>query len=148
MAFHTAAWKELLAALQTRAPFFALSEVFASSEAVRMALPAGPAIAESVAAYSLKSRFQATWARALASLAAKKAWVLCTHAVCLLLLLVIAQPELAMLSTKVPGGWALGWFTIGMTVVLAFTGAITLALLAPPRWSRCHNRALEAASPR
>jgi glycosyltransferase 2 family protein len=136
MAFHTAAWKELLAALRTRAPFFALGEIFASSEAVRMALPAGPAIAESVAAYSLKSRFQATWARALASLAAKKAWVLCTHAACLLLLLAVAQGELGLLASRVPGGWALGWFTIGMTVVLAVTGAFTLALLASRRAGR------------
>jgi glycosyltransferase 2 family protein len=136
MAFHTAAWKELLVALQTRARFFALGEVFASSEAVRMALPAGPAIAESVAAYSLTSRFHATWPRALASLAAKKAWVLCTHALCLLSLLVIAQPELTKLAASVPAGWALRWFTIGMTAVLAVTGAFTLALLASRRAGR------------
>ena len=142
MAFHTAAWKELLAALRIRAPFFALTEIFTSSEAVRMALPAGPAIAESVAAFSLKSRFEATWARALASLAAKKAWVLCTHAVCLVLLLAIAQPELAKLAATIPGGWALGWFTIGMATMLAVTGTLTLALLASRRAGRAATLAL------
>jgi glycosyltransferase 2 family protein len=142
MAFHTAAWKELLAALQARAPFFALAGVFASSEAVRMAVPAGPAIAESVAAYSLNSRFATPWTRALASLGAKKAWVLCTHAVCLLLLLAVGQEAFAKLTVSLPGGWCLRWVTLDMAVMLGFAGAFMLALLASRRAGRAATRLL------
>ena len=145
MAFHTAAWKELLAALRARAPFFALAGVFAQSEAVRMALPAGPAIAESVAAYSLKSRFATPWPGAIASLGAKKAWVLCTHAFCLLVLLAVGQASFAKLTLAIPGGWALQWVTVGMAVMLGVTGALALALLASRRAGRAATRLLAKA---
>lgn len=142
MALHTAAWRELLAALRSRASFFALGELFVGTEAVRMALPAGPAIAESVAAWGVKSRFGVPWTRSLAALAAKKAWVLCTHALCLVLLLVIGGAAFSKLSSAVPGGFALTWVTVAMAAALALTGAITLALLASRRAGRAVTRLL------
>ncbi len=133
---HTAAWRELLAALGHRAPLFALASTFLGSEAARMATPAGPAVGESVSAYELNRRFGVPWSRALASLAAKKGWVLCTHALCLTLLLVVSHDELARLAASVPRGEILPWFAGGMTLSLAVAGSLTLALLSSRRVAR------------
>lgn len=133
---HTAAWRELLAALGHRAPLFALASTFLGSEAARMVAPAGPAVGESVSAFELNRRFGVPWSRALASLASKKAWVLCTHAACLILLLVVSRDELARLAASVPSGQVLPWLTVGMTIILAVTGSLTLALLSSRRVAR------------
>jgi uncharacterized membrane protein YbhN (UPF0104 family) len=130
---HAAAWRQLLAALGSRVPLFALTRVFLGSEGARMAMPAGAAVGESVAAWQVKARFGVSWTRGLASLAAKKAWVLCTHALCLVLLFVLGGAALDRLAQNLPaGGWlrAILW---GMTVALAVSGGLTLALLGSRR---------------
>lgn len=130
--FHTWAWREVLVALAGRAPFFALLEIFVGSEAARMVLPAGAALGESVAAYGLKERLTIPWSDGLASLAAKKAWVLGTHALCLVLLLALAGAPLDVLSQTLPAGWALRWATAGMTFALCASAVLTLLLLTSP----------------
>lgn len=133
---HTAAWRELLAALRSRASFFALGGVYVEAEAVRMALPAGPAISETYSAWQVRHRFDVPWTRSLASIAAKKAWVLCSHAAFFVLLLVLGREAFARLAHSVPGGFALGWVAAGMAVALVSAGALTLALLASRRAGR------------
>lgn len=133
---HTAAWKELLAALKARARYFALVSLFVQSEAVRMALPAGPAIAESLSVWQVKRRFGVPWTTSLAAIATKKAWVLVTHAVCFVLLLVIGQGAFSRLASHIEGGFALGWVAAVMAAMLTFTGGITIALLASRRAAR------------
>jgi uncharacterized membrane protein YbhN (UPF0104 family) len=133
---HTAAWRELLAGLGHRAPLFALASTFLGSEGARMVAPAGPAVGESVAAFELKRRYDVPWSRALASLASKKAWVLCTHAVMLVLLLAVGQVGLKRLEAAMPRGELLPWFGVGMTLCLAVAGTLTLALLSSRRVAR------------
>ncbi|MBK6518372.1 MAG: flippase-like domain-containing protein [Polyangiaceae bacterium] len=134
--FHTAAWRELLAALRGRATFFALGGVYVEAEAIRMALPAGPAISETFSAWQVKHRFEVPWTRSLASIAAKKAWVLCTHAALFVLLLALGAAAFDRLAQGVPGGFALGWVAGGMALALVSTGALTLVLLASRRAGR------------
>lgn len=134
--FHTAAWRELLAGLGNRAPLFALLSTFLGSEATRMVAPAGPAVGESVAAFGVVRRFEVPWTRAIASLATKKALVLVTHAVCMVLLLVVGQRELGRLSASNPSGVLLTWAAVGMTVALAVTGGGALGLLSSRRVAR------------
>ncbi|MBL9027123.1 MAG: flippase-like domain-containing protein [Myxococcales bacterium] len=136
MLLHTAAWKELLAGLGNRAPLFALASTFFGSEATRMVAPAGPAVGESVAAFGIVRRFEVPWTRALASLAAKKAWVVLTHGACMVLLLVVGQAELDRLAAGTPQGRLLPWLAIGMTVALLAAGSVTLGLLSSRRVAR------------
>lgn len=137
---HTAAWKELLAALKSRAPYFALTDVYVQSEAIRMALPAGPALSESFSVWAAKSRFGVPWPRSLAAIAAKKAWVLCTHGLCFVLLLLIGQGAFTKLAASIPGGFALGWVAAGTAVALFLAGSLTIALLASRRVGRMFTR--------
>jgi len=144
--FHSAAWKQLLAARGTRVPLFALTRVFLGSEGARMALPAGAAFGESVAAVELRSRFGATWSTALASVAAKKAWVLCTHAICLVALFAVGQHAISELASNLPAG---NWLVVvlwGMTLALVLAGGLTLVLLASRRAARVAVR-LAARAP-
>ncbi len=133
---HAAAWRELLAALGTRVPLFALTRVFLGSEGARMAMPAGAAVGESVAAWQVKTRFGVTWTRALASLAAKKAWVLCTHALSLVILFAVGRHALDRLAQNLPAGEWLRAVLWGMTLALAISGGLTLALLGSRRAAR------------
>ncbi|HTJ80423.1 MAG TPA: lysylphosphatidylglycerol synthase transmembrane domain-containing protein [Polyangiaceae bacterium] len=133
---HAAAWRELLAALGTRVPLFALTRVFLGSEGARMAMPAGAAVGESVAAFEVKSRFDSGWPKALASLAAKKAWVLCTHAICLVALFVVGGAALERLGANLPAGHWLLIVLWGMTISLVLAGGLTLTLLASRRAAR------------
>ncbi|NUP07139.1 MAG: flippase-like domain-containing protein [Polyangiaceae bacterium] len=143
--FHTAAWKELLAALKSRAPYFALVGLYVEAEAVRMALPAGPAISESFSAWQLKSRFEVAWTRSLASMAAKKAWVLCSHAACFVLLLLVGHEAFARLAANTPGGFALGWVAAGTAACLLLAGTLTIVLLASRRAGRVVTSILSRA---
>lgn len=137
---HTAAWKELLAALKSRAPYFALVDVYVQSEAIRMALPAGPALSESFSVWAAGSRFGVPWPRSLAAIAAKKAWVLCTHALCFVTLLILGQGAFSRLAASIPGGFALGWVAAGTAVALFVAGSLTIALLASRSASRMFTR--------
>ncbi len=131
--FHTAAWRELLAGLGHRAPLFALTGTFVASEAARMALPAGPVVGEGVAAYHLHRRLGVPWTSALTSLAAKKAWVLCSHAACFLLLLLLGGAALRELGAALPGGELLPLVTVLTGAALGAGGALTLVLLSSRR---------------
>lgn len=137
---HTAAWKELLAALKSRAPYFALVDVYVQSEAIRMALPAGPALSESFSVWQAKTRFGVPWTRSLAAIAAKKAWVLCTHGLCFVLLLIVGQGAFSKLAASIQGGFALGWVAAGTAVALFVAGSLTIALLASRRVGRIFTR--------
>lgn len=136
MLLHTAAWKELLAGLGNRAPLFALASTFFGSEATRMVAPAGPAVGETVAAYGIVRRFEVPWPRALASLATKKAWVVLTHGVSMVLLLVVGGRELDRLANGSPQGRVLPLIAVAMTVMLVVAGSATLGLLSSRRVAR------------
>jgi uncharacterized membrane protein YbhN (UPF0104 family) len=130
---HAGAWRAVLAPLGGGATTAALYRLYVSAEAARMVAPAGPAVAESLAAVTLVRRHETPWGAAVGSLALKKAWVLGTHGVWMIGLLTVATDELTSLRAWVPPGVEPWWVASFMTIALLLTGLVTLLLLSSRR---------------
>ncbi|NUP09999.1 MAG: flippase-like domain-containing protein [Polyangiaceae bacterium] len=130
---HAGAWRQLLAGLGHKKPLLPLTSISLSADAARMAAPAGPAVAESIAAFELRRRLRVPWSPTLTSLAAKKAWVFCSNAAAIALLLMVGQHELGRLAAFVPRGAFLPHLALAASVALAVLGSTSLGLLSSPR---------------
>lgn len=131
-ALHGAAWRQLLAGLGHGLSFRHVLAAFLGSEAARVVAPGGGAVGEGVAALQLRRRFDVPWPAVIASLALKKSWVFVTNAVLIVVLLLLARKELTQLVSSIPRGDAIVPLAAIMAVVLAGTGAFTLAIFGSP----------------
>lgn len=134
LVLHAEAWQILLAVRGTRVPLPSLVRAFMAAEAARMTLPAGEAVGESLATWSLATRFGVSWGRAIAAVAAKKAWVFATNGLWLLVALTAGRDALGRLAASLgPSGVWLPRATWLMAAILVAAGASMLALLQSPR---------------
>jgi len=78
-ALHAGAWAALLRGMGRPASARGLVAPVLGAEAARVALPAGAAAGDTLAVWSVQSRLGATWAEALASVVAKRGWIVATH---------------------------------------------------------------------
>jgi glycosyltransferase 2 family protein len=130
---HAGAWRALLRPLGSEAHTTQLYRLYLSAEAARMVAPAGAAVAESIAAVWLVRRHRTSWGAAVGSLALKKAWVVGTHGVWMLALLLFATDELATLRVWLPRGVEPAWLAGSMTIALLLSALVTLSLLSSRR---------------
>lgn len=127
---HALAWRGLLPRAQ-RPPLGSLLGIMLSTEAMRMTLPAGPAIAESSSVLLLRNRHGVAASVGVASIAAKKALVTFTHGLSVVVALALGWSMLRGASYRSWNGPWLIVFLIGSALALfAVSIGMALALLS------------------
>lgn len=133
---HTGGFLALLRGQNVRPAWWRVHLIVLSSEAARLALPAGIVVSESVTGFGLTGSLGLRWSEALATLAVKKAWHLTAHAAWMLLLLVLGWSELAALGSGFSQQWLPHAAALAVTTTLVGSGVGTLLLLSSPRAAR------------
>jgi uncharacterized membrane protein YbhN (UPF0104 family) len=117
-ALHASAWAALLRGMGHPASARGLVAPVLGAEAARVALPAGAAAGDALAVWSVRSRLGATWTEALASVAAKRGWIVATHGALV-----------AALAPWIPDGLTVGALDApALRLGLALTSLALLAL--------------------
>lgn len=140
MSLQTAGYAQLLAALRRRVSFPRLFSVMASSEAVLMSFPAGPALAETVNPYLLKRRCGVPVPEGLAAVAAKKSLIVLANGLYMGVALAAGGAWLRSASRALIGAPGLDWL-VGAAAVTLIAGALAAlrVLLSGSVASRLHG---------
>jgi uncharacterized membrane protein YbhN (UPF0104 family) len=129
IAFDTLAWARLLAILERRAPFARLLETRLAAEALRMSLPGGAMLADTLTPPLLRVRCGTPVPEGAASLAMRKCALGVSHAAFLLSAAVLGAPLLSTAARSASMPW-LSASLVGaaLTVLgLSLGGALVLA---------------------
>ena len=116
---HAASWQRLLQGLGHRVGLLRLTSLLVTAEAVRMTMPAGPAVGESLGLLLLRDRHGVPIADGLASVAAKKALTVFTNALYAGVALALGWAGIAAASGGLFGGrWQLPTLVTGSILSL------------------------------
>jgi uncharacterized membrane protein YbhN (UPF0104 family) len=126
---HAGAWQQVLAGLGFRRSSLSLFAVTLGTEAVRMTLPAGQAIAETLSVWLLKVRYAVDFGENVAAIATKKLLVLVTNAIYAALALALLITDRHSVELGGLGRTGL-WWVLGGSIValLVLTGVMVTAM--------------------
>lgn len=133
---HALAWQHLVPR-ERRPGLLPLLGIMLSTEAMRMTLPAGPALAESSSVLFLRDRHGATTSQAVASIAAKKALVTFTHGLSVVVAVGIGWRMLSAASERMWGGpWLIVFLLVSALALFGVSIGMALALLSKKTLAR------------
>jgi len=128
---HTWAWQLLTSSQGKRPPFLSMLSIMLTSEAVRMTLPAGPALAESSSVLFLRDRHGVPASKGLASIAAKKALVTFTNGIAILAAVGLGWSMITAASQRMTHGpWLVVFLVVCAVMLFALSTGMALALLS------------------
>lgn len=127
---HALAWQQLLPKSR-RPPLLSLLGIMLSTEAMRMTLPAGPALAESSSVLILRERHGVSASEGVASIAAKKALVTFTHGLSVVVAVAVGWTMLRGASERMWGGpWLIVFLLVSAAALFGVSIGMALALLS------------------
>jgi glycosyltransferase 2 family protein len=121
IALDTLGWRRILRQLGDQLPFGSLFAIRLATEAVQMSVFAGAVVSETIRPWLLERRHGVSWPKSLASLAARKRYIVFGNALYLAIGLVLGALILDRLSVPLLGVSGLPWLVFGFTVVLFAT---------------------------